>query len=59
MIHSLLLTSSGLDRVTDWVVANHTHMHILGVLIEPKRDRYLVLLDCSARDATFLSLLEH
>jgi hypothetical protein len=58
MTHSLLLSSAGLERVTDWVIRKNTHMRILHVLYEPTCDRYVVVLDCSARDATYLDLLE-
>lgn len=59
MTHSLLLSSRGLERVTDWVIHNNTHMRILHVMSESDWDLYVVLLDCSERDAFYLDLLEH
>lgn len=59
MTHSLLLSSLGLERVTDWVAAHDKFMRIIHVLYEPDWDSYVVLVDCDQRDATYLSLLEH
>lgn len=59
MIYSMLVTAAGLDRVTDWAVSKNTRMRILHVMYEPDWDQYAVLVDCSERDVTYLSLLEH
>lgn len=58
MLHSLLVTSLGLDRVSDWINTRDANMHIIHVMFEPNWDRYVLLVDCSERDATYLALLE-
>lgn len=59
MIHSMLLSSAGLERVTDWVRSHNTDLRIIHVLFEPNWDRYVTLVECTEREATYLSLLEH
>jgi len=58
MIHSMLLGAESLERVCTWAESTSTDLRILQVLYETKWDSYVVVVDCSERDATFLSLLE-
>lgn len=59
MLQTLLLSTAGLERVSDWAESNNSHMRIVHVIYELAWDSYAVIIDCSERDATYLSLLEH
>jgi hypothetical protein len=55
MTHSLLLSTLGLERVTDWLQRHDLSMRIFDVY----NDCYAVVFNCSERDAVYLSLLAH
>lgn len=58
MLHSLLVSSMCLDRITDWIRTRDIDMHIIHTFYGLDWDRYVLLVRCSERDATYLSLLE-
>jgi hypothetical protein len=55
MTHSLLLSTLGLERVTDWLTQHGLAVRIFDV----SNDCYAVVFNCSERDAVYLSLLAH
>jgi hypothetical protein len=55
MTHSLLLSTLGLERVTDWLTQHGLSVRIFDV----SNDCYAVVFNCSERDAVYLSLLAH
>ena len=56
---SLILSSVGLDRVTLWAQERDNRLRIVCVLNGLRHDSYVVLVDCSERDSSLLSLMEH
>lgn len=59
MLHTFWVSDSAFSRIHDYVTARSTsNFYILHAMHDIDSLRYVVLIECSDRDATYLRLLE-
>ena len=56
MLYTFDYSLDQLDRCQDYVLARYNIARIIHILYDDLEDHYIVLVDCDAKTATFLSL---